>query len=167
MPNICPRCYKSVHRCYATIRRLACKCVKDTCCACVPITRENVFPRPCPCADPLCRARWATETRDEKKDDDTDYIAEHCTCHSISLGKTSFHCSICDQWVCQECAQIKELPVSIQTEDDDDLLEDARATLCRPCKRKWLQYVMLQLKQREDKARREQEIVAKLIADLG
>jgi hypothetical protein len=167
MPNICPRCYKSVHRCKATLWRIACKCVKDACCVCIPIAREHVFPRPCPCPNQQCLKRWADETKDEKEDDDTDYIVEHCACHDISQGKTSFHCSLCAEWVCQNCAQLKELPDDIEADDDNDLLVDSRATVCGPCKRKWLQYVISQLKLREARAHREQEIVAKLLADLA
>jgi hypothetical protein len=111
MPTICPKCYQKVHRCKLTYFQKPCQCVKTNCCKCVYIPKkEDVFPRPCPCPVEACQKMWAQETKDETADDDTDFIMEHCDCHSITLGKTSFFCCVCDRWVCQNCSEIKELP---------------------------------------------------------
>jgi len=143
---LCPRCYKKNHYCSDAMRGKKCACSKEERCECKPINRVAVFPRPCPCPEKKCKELWAEGTKDEKEDDDTDYIVQHCECHDISHGKTSNHCALCDKWVCQDCAQQKELPEEI--EDDNDSLLQSEETVCKECRQRWLEFVEIQLERR-------------------
>ena len=61
------------------------------------------------CMDPKCQREIANELEDAKaqniKIHDSDYEMFHCSfCHSLSHGKTSYHCRNCGRWACQPCA---------------------------------------------------------------
>lgn len=57
----------------------------------------------CPCQSSECQKTWNALAPNDYIDDE-DYIIQHCECHTISYGKTSFHCEGCGVWVCQDCA---------------------------------------------------------------
>ena len=65
-----------------------------------------------------------------KDENDSDYIFNHCQaldCHDISLGNTSFNCSDCGDWMCQD--HIRSLG-----EFDEYELENE---YCLQCLKKW------------------------------
>jgi len=136
MSTVCPRCYKT----YRYLPRIN----PEESCKCVAAAEVKVYPRPCPCPNQDCQDEWAAGTKDEEEDDDTDYIVEHCACHEIAVSDTSFHCEDCGVWVCQDCANLKELPYIIDDSDDELLADDTRV-ICQSCKIRWYQYLVTRL----------------------
>lgn len=56
------------------------------------------------CKEPRCIEIYKEEMQDVNSDDDEDFKFFHCSvkgCHDISMGKTSFRCEECLEWVCQ------------------------------------------------------------------
>ena len=66
----------------------------------------------CPCKEQKCMEKWTEFIKEFKTNfetDDSDFLPNHCHfCHAIDMGKTSFPCDDCKQWVCQCCAEYDE-----------------------------------------------------------
>lgn len=63
------------------------------------------------CQDSKCIEEFKELTKEMGENDDDDFKYFHCealNCHDISLGKTSFPCTICNIWLCQSHAQSME-----------------------------------------------------------
>jgi len=158
----CSRCNKKFHAC-AYVGNCKCISKKYDCSCSVEKTEpsssaimETKFPRICPCSQPKCQETWQHETATEKPDDDEDYIVFHCTCHDISLGKTSFHCDECSQWFCQDCAPSCDLPNEVF-----DVLEDLE-DIDRKCKRCATEYYAEENLKLQEKIRKMQHAKTEL-----
>lgn len=134
----CSTCNKYPHSCEGTRRGWGCKCIRRGCCVCAQPSSAP-FPRPCPCTKPECVKTWAEETKNERDDDDEDFIVFHCACHAISHGKTSFHCE-CSEWVCQNCAHDQALPSSLGV--DSEAFGPLHEVMCTSCYENWLRHTL-------------------------
>lgn len=132
----CLQCGKKIHGHDGLPQGLKCRCrIRPNECHCN--NPSIMFPRPCPCSDEVCQEKWIELTKNEKEEDDEDFLYFHCSCHDILLGKTSFHCEHCGQWVCQNC------DTSAVLDDNQDI-----EFLCASCLAAELQNRLCKLKKR-------------------
>lgn len=66
--------------------------------------KEKQELRKCPCDLQKCIDDWNSQISWEDAElNDWEYELQHCPCHNIAFGKTSFYCRECHVWFCQDC----------------------------------------------------------------